>query len=110
MEFTDYQEKAHSTSQNTTIAGESSLYPVLGLCGESGEIAEKFKKVYRDKNGAMDADFLSLIEKELGDVLWYVAEICTQLNLNMGTVADRNIEKLFSRKERGVIGGSGDNR
>jgi len=110
MDFKKYQEKAHLTSKNTAICGDKKLYPVLGLVGEAGEIAEKFKKVFRDNDGKITPEFQSLIQKELGDILWYIAEICTQLGINMDDVATINIEKLFSRLERGVIGGSGDNR
>ena len=110
MDFNDYQTKAHTTSKNTEICGDKFLYPVLGLCGEAGEISEKFKKLYRDKSGNISEEFQDLLKKELGDVLWYVAEICTQLGFKMDDVAEINIEKLFSRKDRGVIGGSGDNR
>jgi NTP pyrophosphatase (non-canonical NTP hydrolase) len=110
MDFKQYQTTAHTTSRNTEICGDRRLYPVLGLSGESGEISEKFKKLFRDKNGVANEEFVDLIEKELGDVLWYVAEICTQMGLDMDKIADKNIEKLLSRKERGQIQGSGDNR
>lgn len=110
MDFTEYQTKAHSMSINTEILGDRKLYPVLGLCGESGEIAEKFKKLYRDNNGEMSAEFKRATVKELGDVLWYLAEICSQMEINLTTVAETNIEKLSSRKERGLIQGDGDNR
>jgi len=110
MDFKDYQEKAHSTSQNTTIQNNLIIYPLMGLGGESGEIFEKFKKLFRDKNGIIDNSFKEEITKELGDVLWYVAEICTQMGISLDDVASKNIEKLFSRKDRGKINGSGDNR
>ena len=110
MDFKEYQEKAHTTSQNTVIGGDKRLYPVMGLSGEAGEIAEKFKKLHRDKGGEITPEFQDLLKKELGDVLWYVAELCTQSDIDMEDVATTDIDKLFSRKERGVIGGSGDNR
>ena len=86
------------------------VYPMLGLVGEAGEMANKLKKVARDKGGEMDLDALKDGEKELGDVMWYVAAVATGLRTTLGQVAARNIAKLRSRKDRGVLGGSGDNR
>lgn len=83
------------------------LYPLLGLCGETGEVAEKFKKAIRDNGAQVDFD---AVELELGDVLWYVAKLGRVFKSTLGQVAWRNIEKLQSRAARGVLGGSGDNR
>ena len=83
---------------------------VLVLAGESGEVAEKFKKLIRDKNGTLSTEDKNEIIKELGDVLWYITTIAHLLNSNLETVAKNNNEKLLSRKERGQIGGVGDNR
>ena len=80
------------------------IYPTLGLCGESGEVAEKVKKHLRD--GAS----LDELKKELGDVLWYLASIASDLNISLNDIALTNVEKLQSRMERGKISGSGDNR
>lgn len=86
------------------------LYPVLGLCGEAGEVAEKIKKCIRDGR-PQDADaWLDNIRKEIGDVLWYVANLSADLNLNLEDVATANLDKLRSRAERGVLQGSGDER
>lgn len=82
------------------------FYPTLGLSGESGEIANKVKKVMRGDPGA---DF-SGVPDELGDVLWYLAAIASDLGVSLEDVARENIEKLFDRRARGVIKGSGDNR
>ena len=82
------------------------IYPVLGLCGESGEIAEKVKKWLRgDKE--LDRDALL---SELGDPLWYLASLADDLGYTLQDIVDRNVEKLSSRKDRGVLKGSGDNR
>lgn len=82
------------------------VYPALGLAGESGEIAEKIKKYLRgDKELDKDA-----VLSELGDPLWYIASLADDLGYTLQDVVDRNVEKLSSRKERGVIKGSGDNR
>lgn len=86
------------------------MYPALGLAGEVGEVCEKIKKVFRDKNGEFTADDKESIKKEVGDVLWYLASISSDLGFTLGEAADKNIEKLYSRKNRGVLNGSGDDR
>lgn len=85
-------------------------YPALGLVGEAGEIANKVKKVMRDNFGILEEDKRKDLEKEIGDVLWYLAELSTALDIDLNKVAEDNLAKLFSRKKRGVIKGSGDNR
>lgn len=86
------------------------VYPILGLVGEAGEIANKAKKIARDNGGQMDTEAVEDIEKELGDIGWYFAAIATELRTKLSVIASANISKLFSRRERGVLGGSGDNR
>jgi NTP pyrophosphatase (non-canonical NTP hydrolase) len=90
--------------------GKNFIYPTLGLVGESGEVAEKIKKILRDKNGIVEKEDREEIKKELGDVLWYLAQISTELKIKLDDVAKTNLEKLFSRLKRGKIKGSGDNR
>ena len=90
--------------------GHNYIYPLIGLAGETGEVSEKFKKIIRDKNGVISDEDKKEIVKEMGDVLWYLSQICTELGVEFDTVAEANIEKLKSRKERGVVHGSGDNR
>lgn len=82
------------------------VYPALGLAGEAGEVAEKVKKSIRG-DGQLDADEVA---KELGDVLWYIANLASDIGISLDTIAEKNLEKLKSRKERQVIKGSGDNR
>lgn len=106
----DYQILAHTTSKNTDIKGEKVLYAVLGLGDEAGEVLGKFKKLYRDYDGVYDDKFKETIIKELGDVLWYIAEIATQLDICLEDIANQNIIKLYDRMDRNVICGSGDNR
>jgi NTP pyrophosphatase (non-canonical NTP hydrolase) len=108
--FNEYQEAAHRTSFNTEIGGDTLLYPVLGLLGEAGEIANKVKKIYRDKGGKFSEDDKAMLLDESSDLAWYLAEICTQLGVSLEDVAKHNIAKLADRAERGVIGGNGDNR
>ena len=111
MEFDEYQRKTKETAiyprdnQMTALS-----YATLGLVGEAGEIANKVKKIIRDQGGDINQDVKDKLGKELGDVLWYVSALATELGVNLSSVASDNIEKLFSRKERGTLKGSGDNR
>ena len=109
MNFDEYQKLSRETAIYPNI-GSNFVYPTLGLAGESGEVAEKIKKVLRDKNGIMDQETKDKISKELGDVMWYVAQLATELELSLDDIADANISKLQSRKERGSLSGSGDMR
>lgn len=109
MTFDEYQKESRKTAKYPNI-GNNFVYPTLGLAGESGEVAEKIKKVLRDKNGVMDEATKTEITKELGDVLWYLTQIASELGLSLESVASENIKKLFSRLERGKLNGSGDNR
>ena len=103
MNFKEYQGKAVSFA--IYPATHKVLYPTLGLCGEAGEVAEKVKKQVRD--GVFNRHEVA---KELGDVLWYLANICNDIGYNLDEIAALNIDKLSSRKERDVIKGNGDNR
>lgn len=85
-------------------------YPALGLSGEVGEYCNKLKKVMRDKAGVITREFREDAFSELGDVLWYLAECASSLGLSLDEIAQANAEKLASRKERGVLQGSGDIR
>lgn len=109
MDFKEYQEKSKRTAKYPDI-GNNFIYPTLGLSGEAGEVAEKIKKVIRDKGGKIDEETKELIKKELGDVLWYVSQLATELGLSLDDIANHNIEKLLSRLERDKISGSGDTR
>lgn len=86
------------------------VYPTLGLANEAGEVAGKIKKLFRDKGGQITAADREALKQELGDVLWYLAQICTELDLSLEEVAQANLDKLFSRLERGQIRGDGDQR
>ena len=109
MDFKEYQEKSRKTALYPNI-GQNFVYPTLGLSGEAGEVAEKIKKVIRDKGGVIDDATREEIKKELGDVLWYLSQIASELNLTFEEVAQFNLEKLQSRMERNVLHGDGDNR
>ena len=109
MNFETYQINARKTAIYPSL-GSNYVYPTLGLVGESGEVAEKVKKDIRDKNGFFDQETLIGLSKELGDVLWYVSNICSELNLSMEDIAQENLNKLKKRSLEGKIKGSGDNR
>ena len=88
-------------------------YTVLGLTSEAGEVAGKVKKQIRDGSkwtGEQMEDHRQAVIDELGDVLWYAAELAHQLNITLGEVAARNIWKLAGREKRGTLRGSGDKR
>jgi NTP pyrophosphatase (non-canonical NTP hydrolase) len=109
MNFTDYQTQSRKTAKYPAI-GHPVIYPTLGLTNEAGEVAGKIKKIFRDKGGVIGEAEREALKGELGDVLWYLAQVCTELDLSLEDVAGHNLEKLFSRLERGKIGGDGDNR
>lgn len=109
MDFNEYQKQSRKTALYTEKELEV-FYPVLGLCGESGEIAEKIKKLYRDTSGKVTDELRKDLTKELGDVLWYLSQLATDLDISLDDIAKGNIEKLFSRLKRNKIHGSGDNR
>jgi len=109
MNFKEYQEESRKTAIYPK-AGENYVYPTLGLAGEAGEVAEKIKKAIRDKDGVVDDERKEELKKELGDVLWYVSQIASELNLSLNEIAEKNIEKLYNRMERNKLKGSGDNR
>jgi NTP pyrophosphatase (non-canonical NTP hydrolase) len=109
MEFNEYQKQARTTAIYAGF-GKNFIYPTLGLVGESGEVAEKIKKIIRDGNGVVSEEQKRELEKELGDVLWYVANLGVELGLEMDDIAAKNIAKLKFRQERGTLHGSGDNR
>lgn len=108
MELSEYQRLSRRTAEYPREAWLA--YPALGLAGEAGEVAEHAKKAIRDDGGAVSDDRRAAMAKELGDVLWYVAQIATELGLDLDQIAEGNLEKLLSRQQRGVLSGSGDDR
>lgn len=110
MDFNDYQKQAITTNLSKEDPLKELMQQVLGLGDESGEVLAIFKKWIRDT----DADPAKLdrknVAKELGDILWYIAVVAHDLDISLNDVAQANLDKLRSRKERGVLTGNGDNR
>jgi NTP pyrophosphatase (non-canonical NTP hydrolase) len=109
MDFNDYQSKSRKTAKYPAI-GHPVIYPALGLVNEAGEVAGKIKKVFRDKDGQISDETRQALKAELGDVLWYIAQVATELDLSLDEIAEYNIAKLYDRLERGKIQGDGDDR
>jgi NTP pyrophosphatase (non-canonical NTP hydrolase) len=108
LELSEYQRLSRRTAE---YPRESWLaYPALGLSGEAGEVAEHAKKAIRDDDGVVTGERSFAMAKELGDVLWYVAQLASELGLDLDEIAQANLDKLMSRQRRGVLSGSGDDR
>jgi NTP pyrophosphatase (non-canonical NTP hydrolase) len=113
MTFDEYQIQCRKTDVGTAAQDcldPGFLYYVLGVAGESGEFVEKVKKLFRDKKGIIDQEFIDVVIKEMGDILWYMARFSDQFDIDFNDVAETNITKLLSRLERGTLHGEGDNR
>jgi NTP pyrophosphatase (non-canonical NTP hydrolase) len=109
MKMDEYQERAGRTNiYPDTSDGLHAL--VMGLCSESGEVADKIKKAIRDEHGSISSDREWAIVSEIGDVLWYVSQLASVLGVGLDFVARNNLNKLADRAGRGKIGGSGDER
>lgn len=115
LTFAEYQQRAHATAVYPTEVALA--YVTMGLVGEAGEIANKVKKIYRDHDGKLPDDAWQDLVDEIGDVLWYLAELCTVLQLQdrdgydvLAFAAANNLLKLEDRAERGALHGSGDDR
>ena len=109
MNFAEYQEKAKQTAKYPVI-GHAVIYPTLGLTNEAGEVSGKIKKIFRDRDGVIRESDLEALMGELGDVLWYLSQVSTELGLSLDEIAEHNIAKLLDRQARGMIHGDGDNR
>ena len=109
MELNHYQRESRKTALYPDV-GSNAIYPTLGLVGEAGEVADKVKKILRDKKGLFDEKSKDEIKFELGDVLWYISQLASELGYELEDVANSNLQKLKSRVLRGKIHGSGDDR
>ena len=113
MNFDEYQKTAGEydlARATANLKDTGFIEKILGLVGEAGETAEKIKKILRDKDGKASKEDRVLITKELGDILWYVASIARYLNIPLSEVAELNIKKLESRRQRDKLHGEGDER
>ena len=108
MDFNTYQKEAYKTA--IYPEGVRVSYPTLGLAGEAGEVANQIKKIHRDDGGVPSEQRIRDVAHEIGDCLWYLAALCTDLGLSMDDIASDNIAMLASRQERGTIHGDGDYR
>lgn len=111
MTFREYQKLAGATAiypDRGTVRGLE--YVVLGLCGEAGSVANQVKKIFRDDGGVLTAERRKAILRQTGDTLWYLSQTCEELLYQMEGLAEENIEKLSSRKQKGTLHGDGDSR
>lgn len=107
--FSSYQKRSRRT-WNRVVVDHAIIYPTLGLTNEAGEVAGKIKKIFRDNAGTFSEKDRHAVKKELGDVLWYLTQICTELDLSLEEVAEENLSKLKKRQESGTLHGDGDDR
>ena len=113
MSLNEYQNKAYEfTAYNDPL-----IYPALGLVSEAGEVADKIKKSIRDQGYALEevAELMTQSERhdlalELGDCLWYIAQLADDLQMPLSDIAEMNINKLSDRRKRKAMRGSGDYR
>jgi NTP pyrophosphatase (non-canonical NTP hydrolase) len=108
VELSEYQRLSRRTAEYPREAWLA--YPALGLSGEAGEVAEHAKKAIRDDGGEVSAERRAAMAKELGDVLWYISQLASELGLDLDEIAQANLDKLLSRQQRGVLSGDGDDR
>lgn len=113
MDFNKYQKKSRETAIYPN-KGDNLPYLALGIAGEAGEVSEKVKKFIRDTNfagvGDLGEEQKRSLALEAGDVLWYIAQIATELGVTLEELAAMNIEKTHSRMHRDKLSGDGDNR
>ncbi|MGH3169604.1 MAG: nucleoside triphosphate pyrophosphohydrolase family protein [Trebonia sp.] len=109
FDFGAYQRAAARTGAEISF-DHPVVYPTLGLANEAGEVAGNVKKIFRDRGGVITDRGREELALELGDVLWYLSELCTRLGISLEDVAAKNIAKIRDRQARGVLGGDGDHR
>jgi len=108
MDLNKYQNRALQTA--IYPRKYHTMYPAMGLAGEAGEFLNKLKKIYRDADGIFNIENTRDLSKELGDCLWYIANLANDLGCTLNSIAKDNLDKLESRQKRDRLGGSGDNR
>lgn len=113
MNADDYQKQALTSAYTDPQYVDSLMQKTIwamGVAGEAGEVVEKWKKIVAYKSGKITQEDTDELAKELGDVIWYIAVMADSLGLSLGDIMQNNLDKLASRKQRGVIKGKGDNR
>lgn len=106
-----YSEGAHQAREDNNLLKWSLVsYCGHGLSGEAGELVGNIKKALRDDAGIFTQERQAKMQKELGDIGWYVSQICNELGWDLDEVLFQNLAKLASRQDRGVLTGSGDDR
>ena len=113
LDYYQHEAKKFAIYKDNLSDDNNVIYPVLGLVSESGEVADKIKKIMRDTNiplKDLSVETKTEISKELGDCLWYIAMIADELEFDLSEIAEMNLSKLGSRRERSKLSGSGDNR
>lgn len=108
-DFDEYQKVTRKTAIYPTI-GKKFIFPLVGLSGEVGEISEKIKKLFRDKNAKLTNEQRIEIGKEIGDAFWYLTQLSSDLSLNFSDIVKMNLEKISKRAKENKIHGDGDNR
>lgn len=108
LTFDEYATKAKSTAVYPKLSGLN--YLALGVAGEAGEVADQVKKMIRDDASTLTGPRQAKLRAELGDVLWYVAMMATELGIPLSDIAQGNLDKLADRKARSKLQGSGDTR
>ena len=109
LTFNQYEDEAYAMAIYPD-QGRNITYPVLGLAGETGEVADKVKKCLRDHGGHFNEQRMQDLIKEMGDVLWYLVALSREIGISLESVAQQNLEKLRDRKTRGRLQGEGDER
>lgn len=104
------KEYSDFTDKTKVMKSLKTDYFVLGLCGEAGEVADKVKKLYRDHDNKLSESYRLSILKELGDVLWYLTNLCKEFDSSLDEVAEMNMKKLMDRQKRNKLTGEGDER
>ncbi len=110
MTFDEYQKKAITTALPHKPPLMDKTIWIMGIAGEAGELTDKWKKIVAYHDGKLTEADLQELAKEVGDILWYIALFTQRLGLSLDKIAQQNLDKLASRKKRGVIKGQGDNR
>lgn len=110
MTIDEYQKLALTTAISHPDPLMDKTIWVMGIAGEAGEVVEKWKKLVAYRDGKITTEDMAELKKEMGDVIWYIAVLAHSLGISLDDVLQTNVDKLASRKARGVTKGSGDNR